>query len=674
MPSNRVRLVLPLALSVQLAWADDAVLADLALEDLARLDVATVSRKTQKLSETPAAVTVLTAEDIRRSGARSVPEALREVPGVSVAQIGAGSWAVGVRMAEGRFSNKLLVQIDGRSVYNPLFSGVFWESLDLLMEDIERIEVVRGPGASLWGANAVTGVINIVTRKATATRGSLISARVDHKGHPALAVRQGFDIEGLGAVRVYAKGSEMLPSRSADGRSEVDHNRGWSAGFRMDSAGSAGNTWMVQGNSFRRTTSESLVTTGLDGSAGLYPLSLEFEGSSLLGRYSWGLLGGEASVQTYFDNLNASVGESGRGGISTFDLDFQHRLAPVGRHELMWGAGGRYVKTDIDAATPILTISPAERSLQVMSAFVQDEITLQPRTWKATLGARLEHSTLSHFEPQPTARLMWTPTESDSVWANWSRATRTPSVGEIGASILFGAKPTGNPMLPIVFVRSTPGQGWSPRAERVDALELGYRRTLRNGSFEAVLFHHDYRRLIAGYLDPNGLILPGIPLPIPPYFIPVQNIFRGNVGKARSTGVELGLDLPVNDRFRFQASYTAVNLKGGRSSDPVTDAAGAELEDASPRYWGALHGVISLARGHELDLMVRRTGAITHGHVPAHTSFDLRYGWRPGPGFELTVMGINLFDKQHLEYMSNFLPTQPAYLSRQAYVQGVWRF
>ena len=164
MPCNRVRLVLPLALSVQLAWADDAVLADLALEDLARLDVATVSRKTQKLSETPAAVTVLTAEDIRRSGARSVPEALREVPGVSVAQIGAGSWAVGVRMAEGRFSNKLLVQIDGRSVYNPLFSGVFWESLDLLMEDIERIEVVRGPGASLWGANAVNVVINKIGR------------------------------------------------------------------------------------------------------------------------------------------------------------------------------------------------------------------------------------------------------------------------------------------------------------------------------------------------------------------------------------------------------------------------------------------------------------------------------------------------------------------------------
>ncbi|WP_374243621.1 TonB-dependent receptor plug domain-containing protein [Zoogloea sp.] len=670
----RLPLFVALALSVQPAWADDAFLADLALEELARLDVATVSRKTQKLSETPAAVTVLTAEDIRRSGARSVPEALREVPGVSVAQIGAGRWAVGVRMAEGRYSNKLLVQIDGRSVYNPLFSGVFWESLDLPMEDIERIEVVRGPGASLWGANAVMGVINIVTRKATATRGSLVSARLDDKGRPALAVRHGFDIEGVGAMRVFAKGSELMPSRTADGQSASDRNQGWSAGFRMDSVGAATNAWTVQGNSFRRTTDERLVTTAIDGTGGLFPLNLTFEGASLLGRYSWGLLGGEASVQAYYDNLTASIGEYGHGGIGTFDVDFQHRLAPAGRHELMWGGGARYVKTDIDTATPILVLSPVERSLQVMSAFVQDEITLAPRTWKLTLGARLEHSTLSHFEPQPTARLMWTPTEADSLWTSWSRAARTPSVGEVGASILYGLQRTGNPLLPVVFARTAPGPGWEPRAERVDALELGYRRSLRNGSFEAVLFHHDYRRLVGDYLDPAGLTLPGFPLPVPPYYVPIQNIYRGNVGKAHSTGVELGLDVPVSERLRFQASYTRVDLKAARSSDPVTAAAGARMEDASPRYWGSVHGVVNLARGHELDLMARRVGAIAYGNVPAYTAIDLRYGWRPGSSFELTVMGLNLFDRWHMEYMSNFLPTQSAYMGRQAYVQGVWRF
>ena len=219
----RVRIVFPALMWAATAWAEEAPLVDLALEDLARLEVATVSRKAQKLSETSAAVTVLTAEDIRRSGARSVPEALREVPGVSVTQIGAGRWAVGVRGYAGRFSNKLLVLIDGRSVYSPLFSGVFWEALDVMLEDVERIEVVRGPGASLWGANAVNGVINIVTRKATASRGGLLSMRLDNQGHPAVAVRQGVELGGAGALRVFAKGNELAESRSASGESGVDH-------------------------------------------------------------------------------------------------------------------------------------------------------------------------------------------------------------------------------------------------------------------------------------------------------------------------------------------------------------------------------------------------------------------------------------------------------------------
>lgn len=663
-----------LLLCLQLAWADDAALADLALEDLARLDVATVSRKTQKLSETPAAVTVLTADDIRRSGARTVPEALRDVPGVSVAQIGANRWAVGVRMAEGRFSNKLLVQIDGRSIYNPLFSGVFWEAIDLPMEDIERIEVVRGPGASLWGANAVTGVINIVTCKATATRGTMVAARLDDQGRPALTVREGVDIDGIGAFRVFAKGSDLSRAESADGRSDADHNRGWSAGFRMDSAGSSVNSWMVQGSTFRRTSSESLVTTLLDGSSGLLPLGLEFQGGDLLGRYNWGLWGGEASVQTYFDYLGAAMGEYGRGEISTFDVDFQHRFVPQGRHELMWGGGSRYIKTDIFTVTDSLTMSPPQRSVQIFSAFLQDEITLAPRLLKLTLGARIEHSTLSHFEPQPTVRLMWTPTSLDSLWANWSRAARTPSVGEIGATIAYGVTPTGSRALPLVFVRSQPGIGWEPRAERVDTFELGYRRTIGNGSLEAVVFRHDYRRLISTYSDPAGLLFPGYPIPVAPYYLPIQTVYRANVGEAHSTGVELSMDMPVNERLRLQASYTAVRLYADRSADPATTASAVALEDASPRQWASVHGLVNLGRGHELDLIARRVGEIRHGNVPAYSSFDLRYGWRPSSSFELSLMALNLFDQRHLEYTSNFFPSQAAYIRRQGYIQGVWRF
>ena len=653
--------------------AEEAALAELELEDLARLDVATVSRKAQKLSETPAAVTVLSAEDIRRSGARSVPEALREVPGVNVAQIGAGRWAVGVRGVEGRYSNKLLVQIDGRSVYSPLFSGVFWEGLDVMLEDVERIEVVRGPGASLWGSNAVNGVINIVTRKATATRGGLVAARIDSQGNPTVAVRQGVEFDGVAALRVFAKGSELPRLRTADGESGGDGNRGWLSGFRMDGAGGGSHAWMVQGNIYRRSNAENLLINGAGGAATV-PLDAVLEGSNLVGRYTWGLAGGEASVQAYVDRQIITILGYGEGKVGTADVDFQHRLAPLGDHELLWGAGTRYVQTALDVTTAVLSASPSDRSFQITSAFVQDEITLQPRTWKLTLGGRIEHSTLAHLEPQPTVRLMWTPTEADSLWTHWSRAARTPSIGETGTSILFGIQPTGNPALPLVATVSRPGPGWRPRAERVDALELGYRRSLGNGSFEAVLFHHDYRRLISDYQDPAGLQMPGVPLPMPPYFAPIQNFYRGNVGRADSTGLELGLDLPVTHSLRLQASYTVMNLRPAASADPLTDASGRALAAASPHHWASLHGLLNMGRGRELDLMLRRVGSVGHGDVPAYTAVDLRYGWRASADFELAVVGVNLFDQRHLEYVSSLFPSQPTYQGRQGFVQGVWRF
>ena len=412
--------LVPCFLASALCWsfaaaAEEASLADLSLEELVRLDVTAVSRKAQKLSDTPAAVTVLSAADIRRSGARSVPEALREVPGVIVSQIGSGRWSVGVRGGEGRFSNKLLVQIDGRSVYSPLFSGVFWEALDVMLEDVERIEVIRGPGASLWGANAVNGVINIITRKATATPGGVVVASVDDKGHPSLAVRQGIDLGEVGALRVFAKGSELAGSRTRDGQTEPDYNRGWAGGFRMDGAGSGVDAWTLQGNVNRRTSGENINASTITGEPALIPLDFVFESSSLLGRYNWGLAGGEASLQAYVDHHYANVGTYGRGTVNTADVDFQHRLVPSGSHEVMWGLGARLLETEIVAASAVLSIVPPKRVSRVMSAFMQDEITLVPKTWKLTLGGRFEYSSRSHFEPQPTARLMWTPNLEDSL-------------------------------------------------------------------------------------------------------------------------------------------------------------------------------------------------------------------------------------------------------------------
>lgn len=660
MSRHRTGVLLATLLGAGAAGAVETSFIDLPLEELGKLEVAAVSRKAQKLSDMPAAVTVLSAEDIRRSGARSIPEALREVPGVNVAQIGSARWAVGVRGAQGRFANKLLVQVDGRSIYNPLFSGVFWEAQDILIEDVERIEVVRGPGASLWGANAVNGVINIVTRKATATRGGQVSVGADSQGGVTTAVRQGVELEGIGAMRVFAKGRDLGRSDTMDGDRASDTAGGWLAGFRIDGEGG----WMVQGNSYRHSSKELLpISTALDPSGG-FPVSFVFEGSNLLARRSWGMAGGDATLQAYVDHTDARLNAQGNGKIDIVDVDFQHTLAPMGRHELMWGLGARYGHVDFTSSSPAFTFKDQLVEYRIASAFVQDEISLVPQTWTLTLGSRFEHSTLSDFETQPTARLMWTPTTDDSLWLNWSRAARTPSLGELNANVVLGAQP--QPLAPggVVVLRSLPAPNLRPRAERVDALELGYRRTLSSGSLEAVLFHHDYRRLGAttmGQLDMSS----------PPF---VQPLYRSYFANACTTGLELAADINLTATLRLQGSYTVLDTKARRYLDPAADAAGVAMEGAAPKHWASLHALWSPGGGHEFDLMLRRVGEVSAGNVPAYTSVDARYGWHLGRSFELAVIGQNLFDNRHLEYASDFFASQLGYQPRRGYIQGLWRF
>ena len=330
MPLNSHKIVLALALvglSAQAA-ADDGLM-DLSLEDLVDIQVFSVSRKAQRLGDTAAAVTVLTHEDIRRSGARSVPEALRLVPGVQVAQIGAGRWAVSVRGFNSRFASKLLVQIDGRSMYSPMFSGVFWNALNLMMEDVERIEVVRGPGASLWGANAVNGVINIVTRNAASTTGSMVRASVDDRGNPEVAVRQGLTLTGGAALRVYALSENRAPFETRGGASSQDEQTGWRTGFRLDSEVGEPDRWMVSGEAYRQRSPEVLEL----GPLGSNYTPFDFEGAHVLARRDWASSAGQASLRAYFDYADVGLGALAGATVHTGDLDFQHRLPITGAHE-----------------------------------------------------------------------------------------------------------------------------------------------------------------------------------------------------------------------------------------------------------------------------------------------------------------------------------------------------
>lgn len=259
---------------------------------------------------------------------------------------------------------------------------------------------------------------------------------------------------------------------------------------------------------------------------------------------------------------------------------------------------------------------------------------------------------------------MWTPTTDDSLWLNWSRAARTPSLGELNANVMLGAQP--QPLAPggVVVLRSLPAPNLRPRAERVDALELGYRRTLSSGSLEAVLFHHDYRRLGAttmGQLDMSS----------PPF---VQPLYRSYFANACTTGLELAADINLTATLRLQGSYTVLDTKARRYLDPAADAAGVAMEGAAPKHWASLHALWSPGGGHEFDLMLRRVGEVSAGNVPAYTSVDARYGWHLGRAFELAVIGQNLFDNRHLEYASDFFASQLSYQPRRGYIQGLWRF
>ncbi|KAA3654487.1 MAG: TonB-dependent receptor [Proteobacteria bacterium] len=637
-------------------------LLDLSLEELGDIQVLSVSRKAQRLADTAAAVTVITAEDIRRSGARSVPEALRLVPGVQVAQIGAGRWAVSVRGFNSRFASKLLVQVDGRSVYSPMFSGVFWSAQTLMMEDIERIEVVRGPGASLWGANAVNGVINIVTHKAVATMGALVRASIDDRGKPELAVRQGLALDGGGALRVYAHSINRSAFETAGGGSARDEQTGWRTGFRLDSAATGADHWTVSGDAYRQRSPEVLAL----GSAGSAYSPFDFEGAHLLAQRSWAMPVGVASLRGYVDYADVVLGALAGATVYSGDLDFQHRLPASGGHEWIWGLGLRHQQVSVRSEVSVFDFMKDEARMQTFSAFVQDEIELLPQQLRLTLGARLEARNTTRPQIQPTARVLWSPTSRDTVWTQWSRAARTPSYGDLYASLVTGSQPYPPFALATLVSQANP----QLEPETLNAVELGYRRQFERGNAEAVLFRHRYSRLIGNTL--GGVRTPGRFPPLPEVIL-----LRDNHSAAVSEGVELGGELSVMRGLRLGAAYTAMRFSFDASDDPVRAGASDTVANRNADHWLSAWARIDLPGAQELDLQLRHVGALTGQPSPgvaAYTVADLRYGRRFGRHLDIALSITNLFDERYTAFDSDYFPSAYAYDRRRILLTGRWMF
>lgn len=639
-------------------------LLSLSLEDLLNVQITSVSRKAQRLTDSAAAAFVLTNEDIRRSGATSVPEALRMVPGLDVARLGSNRWAVSSRGFNGRFANKLLVLVDGRSIYSKLFSGVFWEAEDVMLEDIDRIEVIRGPGAALWGANAVNGVINIITRKARATQGSLIAAHAGSEERGGVVVRHGGQVDDDAYYRVWAKTSLQDQSVDAAGQKANDLSHATRAGFRLDKdTGNGGNVSLI-GNAYDVSVGETLRQPNL---LPPYVTPVEFEqkntGVNLLGRREWTLAdGSQAQLQAYVDHAALRAYSVVNEKHTTVDVDFQHHFQIDAGQDLIWGLGYRWAEDSIDTDWVLLDISPRAQTSHLVSAFVHDEITLVPGQWKLMLGSKLEHNSYTGLEAQPNVRLSWTPTATDTLWAAMSRGVRTPSRGERDSRIDQSVIPPG--VLP-VLVRILPNQNLG--SEKLLAYELGYRaQPSPRLSLDVAAFYNRYK-------DLRGVTGQGVSFAFFPAYL-VSQAMTDNTITADTHGLEVSADWHVKDWWRLQASYTYLHMSASRNSDPANNAVAESLEGSNPQNQLSLRSSMNLSGNQQFDVWVRHVSRLPAIDIPAYAAVDVRYAWRARKGLELSLVGQNLFDSRHPEFVSDNMPTRNVEIQRGVYAKAVWQF
>jgi len=423
-----VALFLGTSVSAQSQGVPD--ISRMSIEELMNVEVTSVAKRPQRVADAAAAVFVLTQEDIRRSGAASIPEALRMVPGLQVARIDENKWAIGSRGFNGRLDNKLLVLIDGRSVYTPLFSGVYWNIQDVMLEDVDRIEVIRGPGATLWGANAVDGVINIITKPAKATQSGILTAEVGTEERTAEGARYGGKIGNSSYYRIYTKYFDWQPSYDATGKRAND---GWDAvrgGFRMDIQPTGPNSLTLQGDLYQSNYNETLTIPSLNPPySSTFPNDGDYKGGNLLGRWNHSFSRSSTSLQVYFDNTNVVDNSLFTDHENVYDIDFQHDIHVGESQELVWGLGHRSIQ-DSNGSSFTVSLQPNHSNLNQFSSFLQDEISLFNRRLNVTIGSKFEHNDFTGFEVQPNIRFLGNISKDQSVWAAVSRAVRTPALTE----------------------------------------------------------------------------------------------------------------------------------------------------------------------------------------------------------------------------------------------------
>ena len=612
------------AVEVDLA-SNPADLKRLSLEELMNLEVTSTARRAEPLFTSPSAIQVITQDDIRRSGATSIPEALRLASNLQVAQVDSRQWAITARGFNNTLANKLLVMMDGRNLYTPLFAGVFWDVQDTLMEDIDRIEVISGPGATLWGANAVNGVISIITKSAKDTQGTLVSGGGGTLLNGFGAVRYGGQLGTNVFFRLYGKYFDRDSAVLPNGNEGTNDWRKGQGGFRLDWLPANGDTITFQSDGYSGTFEQPA------------PGDTTVDGQNVLARWTRPLGdGSELTIQSYWDRTYRGNPSSFNENLNTYDVDLQHRFALGSRQSVVWGGGYRLMSDQVRSGTALL-FKPPDRNLQLFSGFVQDEISLVPERLQFTLGTKFEHNDFSGFEVQPSGRVAWTPDHKQTIWAAISRAVRTPS--RVDRDLFFPATP------PYAIAG-----GPDFDSEKLIAYELGYRlRPWEPLTLSLASFYNRYDDIRS---------------------VGTNTFTIENGNRAEEAGFEFSANYAVNSFWRLRGGYTFL-AKHAYIKRGSSDINRGRAEGNDPNNQFLLQSMIDLPHGFELDCVLRFVDSLPSPEVPAYFTADVRLAWRLRSNLEISMVGQNLCDNQHPEFGAAATRLE---IPRSFYGKVTWRF
>jgi iron complex outermembrane receptor protein len=642
--------------------SNPAALKNLSLEELSQIEVTTPSREPQAAFRTPDAIYVITGEDIKRSGATSIPEALRLAPGVEVARIDANKWSIGIRGFGSRFSRGVLVLIDGRTVYSTLLAGTYWEVQDTFMDDIDRIEVIRGPGGTIWGPNAVNGVINVITKNTKDTHGMLASAGSGNEEQGFANFRYGGGNDNGFNYRFYGKAFTRGPEYHPD-HASFDDWRASQGGFRMDWERNDRDSFTVQGDIYIEDAGERVsavsytppYSQNIDANADL-------SGGNVLARWTRKIAdGNDIQFQAYYDRTNRHEPNFGELR-NTFDVDFLQRLRLPARQQVSWGLAARFSLADDLPVVSGLAFLPAKRTDELFSGFIQDEISLVDNRLSLTLGTKLLRTNFTGMEAEPSARLAWTPTSNQTFWTAFTHSVRTPSDAEEDF-LLSGYQYTlanGTPF----FAAFLPNKGFQP--EQLNGYEIGYRRLIGPKLYVDVAgFYNHYHDLFDEEII-GGISLDDNPPPIH-LLLPAQ---FGNGLRGETIGGEIAPEWRPTAFWRLRGSYSYLNMHIKPAAGSLDIGSAPGINGSSPRHEVGVQSSFDLSKALQFDLDFRYVSALPAQSVSAYSTGNVRFAWRFRRNWEAALVGQNLLQPWHVEDGGD--PATLVGIRRSAYVKLSW--